>query len=288
MAFRTIIIDSHSKLEYSLNYLIFRTAENSTKILLDEIHTIIIQSTAVSITTSLINELVKRKIKVVFCDEKANPLCELTPFYGSHHTSKRILQQMQWQDAIKGIIWQKIVQEKIWNQSKLLFFRKKNEVAQQLLSYREEVLFDDQTNREGHAAKVYFNHIFHEGFKRTDDCFINTCLNYGYSILLSQFNRAIVSGGYLTQIGIHHHGEFNPYNLSCDLMEPFRPMVDKIAIAASEESFKDDMISLLSHEIEIDGKKQTLANGIQLYVNSIFSALANPNQKILFPTNYDI
>ncbi len=290
MAFRTVIVDSHSKLEYSLNYLVYRTPDQTKRILLDEIHTLIIQSTAVSITTSLLEELIAKKIKVIFCDEKRNPCSELIPYYGSHNCSKRVLEQINWSIDSRNNIWKSIVKRKILNQSKSLEKAGLLEKAIQLEEYSKEVVTGDTTNREGHAAKVYFNNMFYHGFTRDDDSKINAYLNYGYTIILSQFNRAIVSAGYLTQLGIHHRSEFNEFNFSCDLMEPFREIVDeKAKMIKVEENFKDEMINLLSLDVIIDGKTQNLANAISIYCESVFNALDNNQpEKILFIESYEL
>lgn len=178
MAFRTVIIDTHSKLEYSLNYLVFRTVESVKRVLLDEIQTLIIQSTAVSLTTSLLCELTKRKIKVVFCDEKSNPSSELIPIFGSHNSSGRLFEQLSWQQENKDLIWKRIVEEKIKNQAASLKRKGKFSEAKLLKEYQSNVEIGDATNREGHAAKVYFNNRFFPGFTRDLDCEINKYLNY--------------------------------------------------------------------------------------------------------------
>lgn len=287
MAFRTVVVDTHSKLEYSLNYLVFRTSDNVKRVLLDELHTLIIQSTAVSITSSLLSELVKRKIKVIFCDEKNNPISELTPLYGSHNSSGRIIEQISWLDEFKDIIWKRIVEEKITNQAISLYHKGKKEEYKLLIEYSKNVLPGDITNREGHAAKVYFNNRYHKGFTRDEESPINTYLNYGYTIILSQFNRCIVAGGYLTQIGIHHKNEFNQFNLSCDLMEPFRFIVDDYVESINGQlNWKEDMIALLSKEVEIDGKTQSIANAVAIYCSSVFAAINSGNpDKIKFAKN---
>ena len=84
----------------------------------------------------------------------------------------------------------------------------------------KEVKIGDKTNREGHAAKIYFKELFGKEFVRHNDDVINSALNYGYAILLSTINKEIINNGYLTQLGIHHKNEFNEFNLTCDLMEP--------------------------------------------------------------------
>lgn len=287
MAFRTVVVTSHSKLEYSLSYLVHRTADQSKKILLDEVHTIIVDSTAVSITTGLLSECAKRKIKVIFCDEKHNPQSELMSYYGNSNSSRRIADQLKWRPEWNDAVWAKIVRQKIQNQSSFLKERGQQEFSGMLAQFAKEVGPGDSTNREGYAAKVYFNHAFFEGFTREQDCFLNACLNYGYTILLAEFNRAVVASGYITQIGIHHKNDFNDFNLSCDLIEPFRFLVDKKAVSVPEGGdFKSAMIDLLGANVFQLGKKQSLANAINIYCNSVFTALSNGNTESIAFLDY--
>lgn len=194
MAFRTIVITSHSKLEYSLNYLVFKTLDEVKRINISEIQTVIIESTAVSLTSALLIELSKRKIKVIFCDEKKSPNCELVPYYGDSISSKRINEQINWDTEIKGLIWQEIIKQKIINQAKVLN-KVSSDDAQELVKFAEDVLPGDITNREGHAAKYYFNRVYGKDFTRGTNDKRNIYLNYGYSLILSQFNKVISSKG---------------------------------------------------------------------------------------------
>lgn len=218
MGFRTVIIKNRAKLEFRLNSLIVR-GDTEKKIYIGEINTLIIQSTAVSLTASLLNELTKNNVKVIFCDEKCNPTSELLPYYGAHNTSRRYKEQFLWDKEIKARIWRKIVQKKIEEQSSHLFDRGFIEQSEMLKEYALQVCDNDYTNREGHAAKVYFNCLLGIGNSRQGGGFVNGCLNYGYSVLLSAFNREITASGYLTQLGIWHDNEFNSFNLSCDLYQ---------------------------------------------------------------------
>lgn len=166
--------------------------------------------------------------------------------------------------------------EKIKNQAAVLDYYKL-EQSSQLMEYIEEIELNDKTNREGHAAKVYFNALFGKGFSRSDDCPINAALNYGYSIILSIFNREVAASGYLTQLGLFHDNMFNQYNLSCDLMEPFRPFVDLTVREMNPMKFdkeeKLQIYAMLSEEIRIDGRTQTFINAIKIYCKSIFAAI---------------
>lgn len=120
MGFRTVIVNSRSKLEFRLNYLVIR-GEKEKRIFINEINTLIVQSTAVSLTAALLCELVKSKVKVIFCDEKNNPQAELMSYYGAHNTSKRYKTQILWKNETKQAVWQTIVARKIINQAQLLF-----------------------------------------------------------------------------------------------------------------------------------------------------------------------
>ena len=115
MSWRTVVVSSSAKLDYQLGYLVVRK-DTTVKIHLSEISILIIESTAVSLTVALLNELVKKKIKVVFCDEKRNPSSELLPYYGSHDTSAKIREQIKWSEQQKTVIWTEIVTEKIRKQ----------------------------------------------------------------------------------------------------------------------------------------------------------------------------
>lgn len=182
------------------------------------------------------------------------------------------------------MIWTEIVAEKINKQATVLETFGKSE-ANMLRGYIEELEFGDASNREGHAAKVYFNALFGKSFTRADDNSINAALNYGYSILLSMFNREVVANGYITQIGVFHDNMFNQYNLASDLMEPFRPLVDSFVYLMKPEVFESDekheILQLLEHDVYIDGRKENMLNGIKIYTKSIFDALNEKDTSLI-------
>ncbi len=280
MTWRTVIISERAKLEFNLNYLVVRKPESTTKVFLDEISILMVESTAVSLTTALLSELMKRKVKVIFCDTERNPNSELISYYGSHDTSQKIKHQISWNKSFQQLLWAEIVREKINKQAEVLKkFNKEN--SDLLHGYMTEVLPSDETNREGHAAKVYFNSLFGLDFTRTADNFINAALNYGYSIILSTFNREIVANGYLTQLGLFHDNMFNPFNLASDLMEPYRPLVDTCVYETQPTVFeseeKHQLVDILNQHVFIDNKKQTVLNSIRVYCRSIFDALDQGN-----------
>ena len=283
MSWRIVVISKRAKLDLQMGFLVVRSDE-ITKIHLGEISTVMIESTAVSLTTSLLAELSKRKIKVIFCDEKRNPSSDLISYYGSHDTSNKVRKQIAWKAKTKEAVWTEIVTEKIRKQKEVLELLQKRE-AELLEGYLHEITWNDESNREGHAAKVYFNALFGLDFTRTEDNCINAALNYGYSIILSAFNREIVSNGYITQLGLFHDNMFNQFNLASDLMEPFRVLVDLevLSMKLTEFEHKDKLrlVDILNHEIIIDGKNQYVNNAIKIYVKSVFDALSEDDSSII-------
>lgn len=279
MGWRTIVITGNAKLEYKLDYLVIRKIKGTARIHLSEIEMLIIETTTASLTTRLLFELTRFKIKVIFCDIKHNPSSELVPYYGCHDVSIKVKQQMNWDDDIKEAVWTDIVKDKIKKQKNHLLLRGKVKEAELLEQYICELLPGDETNREGHAAKVYFNALFGMEFTRNTTDSINAALDYGYGILLSHFNREIVSSGYLTQLGLFHDNQFNSFNFSSDLMEPFRVFVDKQVYDLAPVKFsseeKQTILSSFSKAVLIDGKRREIPAAIRVYCRTIFSALNN-------------
>lgn len=288
MSFRTVVVTKRCKLEYKLGYMVCR-GEETKKIYLSEISTLMVESTAVSMTAALLAELIKNKVNVVFCDEKHNPLSQLVSLQGRYNSSGKLKNQLEWKDSVKARVWTKIVEYKILNQTKFLFDLKLNEYKK-LEDYARQLTSNDQTNREGHAAKVYFDALFGLEFKRGDDTFINSALNYGYAILLSAFNREIVAQGYSTQLGLNHKNEFNFFNLACDLIEPFRPIVDRFVFDMNGDNFdaeyKHKLCEIFLTSLKINKITYCLSDGISLFVRGVFNALETGDISTIY--NYEL
>ena len=289
MTWRIISISNTSKLDLRPNNMVVR-GETTTKVHLSEISLLIIENTAVSLTAALLCELNKRKIKVVFCDEKRNPYGELISYYGCHDCVDKLRQQIKWDSYNKSIVWAEIVREKITNQCNLLA-RYGHEQTSLLSSYIDNIEPNDASNREGHAAKVYFNCIFGEGFSRRQDNVINACLNYGYSIILSAINRESVALGYCTQLGIFHDNVFNQFNLGSDLIEPFRSLVDRNVLEINPLELNTEtklkLVDILNTEVMIDSKKNYLNNALKIYCKSVLDAVSNGEAAGIKFCNYE-
>lgn len=291
MSWRVVVVSSRAKLDYKMDYLVVRNEIETKRIHLSEISVLVIESTAVSLTAYLLCELTKRKINIIFCDDKRLPLSSVVPFYGSHDTSLKFRSQIGWDKEIKRFVWAEIVRAKIRGQYCVL--EKYDKEGRDLLEgYLSQIEPGDDTNREGHAAKVYFNALFGNDFSRSLDNTINAALNYGYSIFLSIVAREITACGYCTQLGIFHDNMFNQYNLASDLMEPFRPFVDITAVETDLSKFEHDekmeFVKLLNKEIKIDGRNNVMTNAIKIYVKSVFDAIGERNISLIKFPEYEL
>lgn len=291
MGWRTVVLSHRAKVEYTMGYMVVRSKETK-RLFMDEVQLVIIETPAVSLTAVWLNECIRRKIKVIFCDERRNPAAEMIPYIGSSDSSRQIRQQIQWKEETKKKVWQAIIRAKIEGQQKHLLHRGLMEAASLLGEYRDAVESGDRTNREGHAAKVYFNALWGKLFSRREDRVENSALNYGYSLLLSTCNREIAASGYLTQLGIFHDNTFNPFNLGSDFMEPFRPFVDRIVFDMELSAFgpeqKIELLRLLSQIVLMDGKKTIMTAAIGIYCRSVLRSMEMEDPaEISFPEVYD-
>lgn len=276
MSWRTVIISGRAKLDYKMGLMVVR-GEETKRVVIDEIAVLVIEDPAVSLTGCLVEALIEKKVKVIFCDSKRSPTAELVAHHGSHDSSAKIRTQAAWDDDVKAVIWREIITEKIRKQSEFLRELEKDKEADLLTSYIGSVELLDATNREGHAAKVYFNALFGMDFTRSADNPVNAALNYGYSLILSSFNREVTANGYLTQLGIFHNNMFNHFNLSCDLMEPFRIIVDRFVYQMKPVVFDKDekhtMWHILEQKVRIDNSLRSVSDAIRIYTRSVFEAI---------------
>lgn len=278
MSFRTVVISKQSKLNYKNSFLVVKQEEDEKYIHLSEIDTIIVDNPASVVTCFLLKELSLNKINIIFCDVKHNPFGELASFYSRHNSSKQIKKQINWKKSDKDNLWKEIIKNKILNQAMLL--RKIDDTKYEiLLNYANNVEVGDITNREGHAAKVYFNVLFGNDFIRHSEQETNAALNYGYAILLSTINKEVKANGFLTELGINHTNEFNQFNLSCDLMEPFRVIIDNYVYFNKGKKFdseyKLNVVNVFNHTYRYQNKMYTLKDIIKLYVKKTLDSIEN-------------
>lgn len=283
MGWRTVIVNVHSKLTYKSNHLIFKSATQTEVIHLSEIDILLLETTDIILSTMLIKRLIDEKILVIFCDDKRLPIAHLSPFYGRHDSSLQLSKQINWEENLKGLIWTNIIGQKIENQANLLSEFGFIEKSDRIFRLLKELDILDTSNREGHSARIYFNCLFGNDFNRNLDNPINAGLDYGYTLLLSLFSRELILNGCLTQLGLKHANQFNQFNLASDIMEPFRPIIDKIVYRHKESSFlkiKKELFTIFSQTYLYYGKEMYLTNIVSDYTKKVVKIL-NGEQKEL-------
>lgn len=280
MGWRTVVVESPCKLSYKNEHMLIR-GEKDVSVFIPEIDTLIVATTQCVTSGVLVCELLKNKVNILLCDEKHNPCSQIMPVYGCHNSSKKIAEQTKWTEENKAKAFSAIVKQKILNQSAMLKKADKLKESEMLKVYASEVTLNDVTNREGFAAKVYFNALFGLGFTRDKPCGVNAALNYGYTVLLSCFNREVAAAGYLTQFGIRHCNDFNQFNYSCDLIEPFRVIIDNYVYFSPPGDiltgeYKRELVSLLQTKVNLE-KEYFLSDAIGIFVRRMSEAVCTGN-----------
>lgn len=276
MGWRTVVVNTHSKLSYKNNHLIFKDASRTELIHLSEVDILLLETTDIVLSTMLIKRLVDENILVIFCDDKRLPTAMLMPYYARHDSSLQLSNQITWSEDVKAEVWTTIIAQKILNQAMYLgdcgFFEK----SQSVINLYNGLELFDPSNREGHAARIYFNTLFGNDFSREQDNDINAALDYGYTLILSMFAREVVVCGCMTQFGLKHANQFNQFNLASDVMEPFRPIIDRIVYENRNNDFvkiKRELFTIFSDTFLYNGKEMYLSNIVSDYTKKVIKTL---------------
>ncbi|ORO88879.1 subtype II CRISPR-associated endonuclease Cas1 [Streptococcus mitis] len=283
MGWRTIVVNTHSKLSYKNNHLIFKDVSRTELIHLSEVDILLLETTDIVLSTMLIKRLVDENILVIFCDDKRLPTAYLMPYYGRHDSSLQLSRQIAWNEDVKAEIWTTIIAQKILNQAFYLGSCGFLEKSQSVIDLYHGLDLFDPSNREGHAARIYFNTLFGNDFSREQDSDINAALDYGYTLILSMFAREIVLSGCMTQFGLKHTNQFNQFNLASDIMEPFRPIIDRIVYENRNSSFvkiKRELFTIFSDTFHYNDKDMYLSNIISDYTKKVIQALNQPEKGV--------
>lgn len=287
MGWKTVIVGSEAKVSLSLNKLKITIGNEFQNVPLGDIDTVIFSHNRVIITIPLLSALVENNINIIICDEKNDPIGIFQPFNGHSLVFKRLNAQINWKLTRKKKLWKRIIELKIQSEIDALILEKRQvKVIEQLKVYRESVYTDDQTNREAASARMYFTEMFGDGFTRDIPNIQNYALNYGYKILASYISRCIASRGLITQLGIHHIGESNPFNLTYDFIEPLRAIIDLWVIESITDTFnaplKQELIGILNYRVCVKDKWMRLNGAIEDIVDSYIAYLDERSNEVLY------
>lgn len=284
MGFRTVIITKHCKLSYKAGHIVFQTDNDVQMVPLSDINILLLGTPQAVITGHAVMKLIENGVKLIFSDQKGIPVGEINGYGGHNQRNRHIKQQFEWSEDKRYVLWQKIITNKILLQKNCLedFKLNTNGFDQLILDIEK----GDNSNREAVAARMYFPRLFGQKFNRKDESNdINAKLNFGYQILLSAMAREIHVSGYLTELGIHHDSLNNEWNLASDLMEPFRPLVDRIVrnnMAGSlDRDIKIQLVDCLNDEILFNGHQSIVTNAMHELVRIATQYLCSPQTEEL-------
>ncbi len=208
--------------------IVIEDKETGTEVLrpLEDVRTIMVDHHSASLTVPLITKLVDNNVGIVYCDETHMPVSMMMDLESNSLQSKRFQHQLSASVPTKKRLWKQIVEAKIRNQSMLL---QQRGLGERLLAmYYNNVKSNDATNREGAAAKVYWKMLIGKDFVRDRyGAPPNSLLNYGYALMRSAMARGLMNAGLLPTVGIFHKNCFNAFPLADDMMEPYRPFIDR-------------------------------------------------------------
>jgi CRISP-associated protein Cas1 len=260
---------------------------------IEDIGVLILDHQQITITQALIAKLLANNTALITCDNTHHPVGLFLSLDG-HSLQSRIFQaQLSASEPLKKQLWQQTVIAKIQNQAAMLAYR--NTENKLLLTYAKDVKSGDTENMEAAAAGYYWKHLFPPAFYFTRDRYgmpPNNLLNYGYAILRAIVARSLVGSGLLPTLGIHHHNQYNAYCLADDIMEPYRPYVDKLVceIIAKQEpdvnltpGIKQQLLSIPVMDVVINGQKSPLMNAVQRTTSSLAKCFEGGARKLLYP-----
>ena len=280
MGWKTIQIDSGDYIRLYLNNLFIKRESGKITINLSDIDTLLLNNNNIVLSLRLINACLRQNINIIVCNDKYEPSGYIVPINGHHMSLKILEKQMGWSNVYKGTMWKKIIQNKIANQKAML---KKNNLDSKtrddLEFLKDDVKDFDVTNREGHAAKIYWHAQFGVKWirvqKGAEDA-RNIMLNYGYTVLRGIVIRSIVKKGLDPRIALFHRSFSNFFALGSDLMEPFRPLVDHLVYKYKDEhlftvEIRDELVKLLTKKVYINTKSYYLNNAIDICLDNIIN-----------------
>ena len=291
MAFRIIFIENEINAKIKLDNLVLNTPEGESWIPVSDIAVIVLDNLRITLSTRFLCTLAQNNVALVLCDEKHLPIGLFCSYDNHSRAFKHLEFQIKTNGEFYDRLWKDIVVRKILNQAEVIKkVGKREEIYDAIKKMAYETRNGDKTNREAHAAKIYFNELMDTTFSRgNDELLLNSGLDYGYTIIRSYIARICVGYGLNSQLGIHHRNEYNRFNLVDDLMEPIRPMLDYFAyfLLEGEEYFtaehRKKLINFLNHKIIYRNKKMYIANVIEEYVSQYAALLAGNRKDIDLP-----
>lgn len=262
---------------------------------IEDIGVIVLDNKQITVTQSALVELLENNVAIITCDNHRMPTGLMLPLAGNTTQSERFRHQIDASLPLKKQLWQQTIQSKILNQSRVLL-RQRGLECGNMEAWAKQVKSGDGDNLEARAAAFYWQNLFGsiKGFNRDREGIPpNNLLNYGYAILRAVVARSLVGSGLLPTLGIHHHNRYNAYCLADDIMEPYRPYVDKLVadivdsgsdISKLTTEIKSKLLSIPVLDVVINGRRSPLMIGVGMTTASLYKCYSGEIRKIAYPT----
>lgn len=282
MGFRQIYITEATKLSSSDKQLnIHRKDKPVLSFPIEDLDIVFLEDPNAVVSTRLLTDLSKAGVAFIMCGSDYLPASITIPFNGYYKQSEMLGLQMKFLPSKKNKMWETIIKSKISNQMLVLSKTTNQEDSYLLLKdYLSQVKCGDERNMEGLAARTYFRALFGSSFVRFGDTPITSALNYGYSIFTGLLIRTCAFNGLNGNLGIWHNNMQNANNLACDLVEPFRPVVDyyvfkhlnELTTPLTKET-RRGLINLVNEYVIIENKKYQVYYAMSMLVNDFVEYL---------------
>ncbi len=269
-----------------------RMSETSKPI--EDLGVVVLDNKQITITAGVIDALLENNCALITCDRRSMPVGLMLPLCGNTTQNERFRQQLDASLPLKKQLWQQTVQAKIRNQASVLEECTREEVNCMRV-WANNVKSGDSDNMEARAAVYYWKTLFAtvDGFSRSRDGVApNNLLNYGYAILRAVVARGLVASGLLPTLGIHHHNRYNAYCLADDVMEPYRPFVDKLVFCLCEQygedvelskEVKSKLLSIPTLDVRIGGKRSPLMIAVGQTTASLYKCFSGELRRVIYP-----
>lgn len=290
---RTILIENPTYLKLKQNQLVVINPETGIikgTVPIEDVALVLLDNCQITLSTQLINKLMAHNVAIIHCDNHHLPNGLMLPMVGHTELTERWRFQLSASLPLKKQLWKQTVEAKIKNQTKHLLLYQKT--VDPMKKYLEKLVSGDETNMEGKAANHYWKHVLNNFQRQRYGDMPNNFLNFGYAVLRSMVARAIVSSGMLPAIGIFHKNKYNPYCLADDIMEPYRPFVDKLVvtyITNNKEAVdlttqaKKHLLTMATQDVLINNKKSPLLVAITTTTASVYKCFNGERRTILYP-----
>lgn len=276
----------------SLSNVLKEQAERTIPV--EDIGVVVLDHRRITITSGALDALLENNCAVITCNAQGHPVGLLLPLSGNTLQSERFREQIDSSLPLRKQLWQQTIKQKIANQAAVLRSVTSND-EKCMQVWAEQVRSGDPDNIEARAAAHYWQHLFPElpHFVRSREGEPpNNLLNYGYAILRAVVARALVGSGLLPTLGIHHHNRYNAYCLADDIMEPYRPYVDRLVlniirtngvVDELSRELKSQLLVIPTLDVVVNGKRSPLMIAVQQTTVSLYKCFSGELRRVSYP-----